>query len=613
VFDLFSTAVSGRLVADGKNGLDLVLTNNGSMALTPGVDNGFAFTGTFTNPGGVLLPGISVTNGARVTGAIINAGALIASGILLAQASLAGSIVNSGVINPLPGANIQAAIQVTGLVSGTGSQPGGITNSGVILKQDSFSSAAVIQPGVPLVSLASGSLGIGIEVHPSPSFTGNLINSGVIHSYVAGILIDGGAAIGGITNTGATYTYGGITFNTLDQFIAGTPTAAFPEGVAVGIRVGSGPLAGGIVNAGSILASVNATNFLADAIGVGVLGSIGDGLGLNTGDLTGINTANRQTLTGDIRNSGTITVRAVTSGTFGLPVAVGIDVAATGLFTGRIINSGVITATATGTNAPTTAAEINQAIADNGGVVNPVVANLLAANIQGRAVGIEIGGTAFNAGLGGAFVGGVTNAGTISASGTGFSNAAPTSGIGIEARVAVEGGITNTGTITGSTAAIATSGGTVVTEAGGVLMGSVLGTASDVLNLTGGAIVLAPGQKIAGFGSFNDTGGTLVLQATPTQAPSVSAGAISLKGPVLVALQGPPQAFFGGVSFRDVFTSGTPISGSFTDARASVGLFAVTLTPDAATANALDVTLRLAPGLTAGDLGESVRFGLQAP
>ena len=107
---------------------------------------------------------------------------------------------------------------------------------------------------------------------------------------------------------------------------------------------------------------------------------MGGALGLNTGDLTGVNTAARQTIIGDIVNSGTIEVSASRQ-----PVAIGIDVAATGLFAGNVRNSGSITATGLGAGAPgqvmpvtLTQAELNQAIADNGGVVNPVIANLLA-------------------------------------------------------------------------------------------------------------------------------------------------------------------------------------------------------------------------------------------
>ena len=130
-----------------------------------------------------------------------------------------------------------------------------------------------------------------------------------------------------------------------------------------------------------------------------------------------------------------------------------------------------------------------------------------------RAVGIAVGRVTTQTSFGGTVSGGITNSGTITATGkTGI-------GIALVGGATVSGGITNTGTIMGSTAAIDVSGEggpTTITQSAGALIGSVVGSGNakgDVLNFTGGRIVLSPTQSISGLGTYNQTGGTLVLAA----------------------------------------------------------------------------------------------------
>ena len=225
----------------------------------------------------------------------------------------------------------------------------------------SFNPAAVLQPGVPIFGAPSFAFSgyafsTDIRVVAAPSFTGNIANSGFLLNG-NGIFADGGPITGSITNSGQIFTGGGnLSFATLDEFIAGMPSSGHSPGVEwVGIRVGSGPLAGGVTNTGDIHVNVNGAgitiaNFgdlgVGGAVGIGVVGSVGGALGLNTGDLTGVNTAARQTIIGDIVNSGTIEVSASRQ-----PIAIGIDVAATGLFAGNVRNSGSVTATGTARSA----------------------------------------------------------------------------------------------------------------------------------------------------------------------------------------------------------------------------------------------------------------------
>ena len=115
VFDFFSNAVTAKLVPDGANSLDLVLSNTGTTAVTPGVANATAFTGNFLNPAGAKLTRISVTNGSSISGTIRNDG-LVAGGITIANSALAGSLVNTGLVF--------GAIGVSGLVTGNGSTVG---------------------------------------------------------------------------------------------------------------------------------------------------------------------------------------------------------------------------------------------------------------------------------------------------------------------------------------------------------------------------------------------------------------------------------------------------------------------------------------------------------
>ncbi len=203
-----------------------------------------------------------------------------------------------------------------------------------------------------------------IRVVAAPSFTGNIANSGFLLDG-NGIFADGGPITGSITNSGQIFTTGGnLNFATLDEFIAGTPSSGTSPGVEIGrysrrLR----PLGGRHHELGRYprhreQRGITVGNFgdlgVSGAVGIGVIGSVGGALGLNTGDLdagnttkTGVNTAARQTIIGDIVNSGTIEVSATHQ-----PIAIGIDVAATGLFAGNVRNSGSITATGLGAGAP---------------------------------------------------------------------------------------------------------------------------------------------------------------------------------------------------------------------------------------------------------------------
>ena len=64
---------------------------------------------------------------------------------------------------------------------------------------------------------------------------------------------------------------------------------------------------------------------------------------------------------------------------------------------------------------------------------------------------------------------------------------------------------------------------TVVTQAGGAILGNIIGSGNadgDALNLTGGQTALSPTQSISGFGTYNQTGGTLVFNVSKARRPA---------------------------------------------------------------------------------------------
>ena len=338
-------------------------------------------------------------------------------------------------------------------------------------------------------------------------------------------------------------------------------------------------------------------------------------------------------ISGGITNSGTITANAGTN-------AVGIAVDASSV-SGAIVNSGSITATSAQNAAGIVVAF--GAVAANG------IVNTGAITVNGANTGVGI--VAMNGSVAGGIAntgkitaaggdtsfgieiidssvtGGISNSGTITATGKQVGT-----GIAISGNSPIAGGITNTGNITGSTAAISLAGETgvsnTITQAGGTLAGSVIGSGNakgDVLNVTGGTIVLQPTQSISGFGTYNQTGGTLAFNVTqsttPGTYPTLSAGTINLRGGtfeyVLVASSLAALATQHTTVFKNAIVADPPLSGSFANVTSGNAFFNASLSPDPTTANSLDATLTLslaALAASAQDLTQqALRPGLDAP
>jgi len=622
------------------------------------------------NPQGKSTTSI-VISGSTITGAVSNAGTISAgmpSVLSIATSTVGGGISNSGTINSTGngarGVNIgpansifngiangqsgvisaNGAGQVTALSIGQDTVSGGVTNNGQITASTTTTALGGLADvnGIAVFGASSQFSG-GINNTGAISVNGQQTTSGP--AFATGILVQGGNFSGGVTNTG-----------NISAQVTGSNQGAQASGIALTAEGAQANAAGGsfagsvfsgdLALRGSIAVSASANSQTQSATGFGVQ-VVAQGGGVPTANAL----ATGGTFTGNILNSGSITVN---SANFGKVFAVGILAAADGggiaevqngnaalgnssstggVFTHSIANSGTITVNATGfgggnaagiavnyTN-PAQLAGVTTTQGTFAGNVSNTGTITATANGSGvSAFGIQIGNSSNHVVQTGVFTGAVSNSGTITATGV---NGA--SGVGIKILAPVAGGVINTGSITGSTAAIDLSqeigGATVVTQAGGVLNGSVIGSGNangDVLNLTAGRIALAPGQSIAGFGTFNQTGGTLVLGVTSSTAPTISAGTINLHGG---ALQFVPQGNLFALAatpaiFRNIISATNAINGNFAAVNTTNSLFGATLTPDATTPNALDATVSLSKaGLAASaqDLTQDLRLGLDAP
>jgi outer membrane autotransporter protein len=516
--------------------------------------------------------------------------------------------------------------------------------------------AGTITPGINLEGIPVTSPGNGNRVGTSAALTvnnaiigGGITNRGTISASAGGannplplgILVSNSTVTGGIVNSGTIRINGN--FSTFD----GTPVA---NNIGTGIALSTSTIIGGITNSGTIIVNNGVAGIGGFLLPPGppnfstVIGSI-----VNSGKI--IVTGNQFAgifapfggVTGGIINSGTITISgssfvAIIDGIVQSAAATGILVdSGPGPATGPIVNSGTITATGTGLPGfPGGAAGgielggifgLGSAIIA-GGVIN--TGTITASAPNGDAVGIIVFAKSIS--------GGVTNSGTIIANGG-------LVGIGIEVAEAspgstIVGGITNTGTIAGNTAAIELKGPdafgapasfrggpTTINQQGGALIGSIIGSGNgfgDVLNFSGGSIVLSGGQLISGLGTYNQTGGTLVFEVTQSTAPgtypTLSAGSINLTGGTfeLAPAAGSLSALAAQrvTVFKNIVVADTPMNGSFASVTTPNTLFSASLSPDPATANALDATLSLSQtGLAASaqDLTQDGRLGLDAP
>ncbi|HLJ63523.1 MAG TPA: autotransporter domain-containing protein [Stellaceae bacterium] len=605
----------------GSGSGDSVSASAIGISLSGGFASAFSFRGN---------PATGYAGGSRFIGNLVNSGKVIASldtnttlnGAFYSQASVYGIRVLAG-LSSEPSANHAT---VTG-----GTFAGTITNSGTILASLTASQNGTVTAqgnnfdrtiGLDVGATSGGERGHGGTV------AGAIINSGTIAATASG----SGTAVGSLVDP--IHLANGNSYNLTEvigihAFVGGNfnLTRGGPVSGSAGL------FKGGITNTGQITATANDTARIA-GVATGILVRVG----IPAGDRTQLALQFSGGLfQGDVVNNGTI-MAAVNAQAAGAKAS-GVTIrgaggrgttakanGAGGTFLGNIINAGLISASASGTAASTDPAIASgiaiaflHPLAMNGGsagvgvvmgsVMNSGTVTATASGPHERAFGINIG-TALGPSLyTGIFTGAIVNSGVISARGVNG-----TSGIGIEIVTPVTGGITNSGTITGSDAALDFSheagGATTLTQTGGLIAGSILGSGTDTLVQSGGTILLAPGQKITGLGSFTQSGGTLALQVTPTQAPQVTVNTLALHGVVeIIPLLG-SGSFAASETFQKVLTTAAPINIAGTHTTSAVTVFDAILVPEA-NPNVLDIRLQLDPARTAQDLTQSLRFGLE--
>ncbi|WP_291705352.1 autotransporter outer membrane beta-barrel domain-containing protein, partial [Bradyrhizobium sp.] len=512
-----------------------------------------------------------------------------------------GNITNAGTIN----VSVTTSLNGTGQNLATAAGLNVSANGGVGQATGGTIAGAILNSAMILVTASGSGNAVGVN---TATLTTNLVDATGITAFAGGGTDDpaGGGSLEttSITNIGVIKASAKgaaqiLPFATGIAIVAGGGAANSGSAKPSASRSAGGVFRGDIVNNGTVIASaISATAAGAQAISVFAVG----------GNATVANaSAAGGTIVGNITNTGSLVASVSGTSTGSIPAS------ATGLSIG-----------------------FGNPVEQNGGVATPgtIMGNVLNAgtiqvNASGageRGIGISVGTSTKGRVSTGVFTGAITNSGTINAIGT---NGAIGTGIAIV--VPVSGGITNTGTITGSTSAIDLSqemgGASVVNQNGGTIAGSIIGsgnTKGDALNVTGGQIVLAPTQSISGFGTYTQTGGTLVFNVTQSTIagtyPTLSAGTINLRGgtfelsPVAASLFA--LATQRTTVFRNAIVADPPLSGGFAAVKSSITLFQASTQPDPTTANALDAVLSLSPaGLAASaqDLTQDGRLGLDAP
>jgi len=579
-------------------------------------------------------------NGAFVASGIIKTD-LVNSGTVMATATANLSL--TGPTNPIMGTAASASANVsginiaangglsTGLNVAGGTFSGTLSNAGVIVTR---MAAYFTGNGGPIGSKIATATGLSV----SAGGGNGTFNIGTPGQSA------GGTVTSTILNSGTITTYAAAAGSAAFLFVPKSNENPGSETNLVAIA-GIGASAGGGVNGGAgglLMVGITNTGLVTSTAKSGVQGVFSSGIAVsaNGGNASLANAHSEGgTVMGSVINRGTIMSSAIASAApanaqpLGLFVAGGNATAAGasaagGTFIGSVTNIGLLAANVTGSNpdhdpaaaqailisfgAPTTK---NNGMAGLGTIMGSVTNSgtvlATASGLNERAEGLSVGQVSGGVNLSnGVFTGAIVNSGTIMGSGT---NGAL--GFGISNATAVAGGITNTGVIIGSDVAIDLSqesiGTTAITEAGGLISGSIVGGGADTISQTGGVILLSPTQKISGLASFTQSGGTLALQVTPAAAPLVSAGTLALHGTIEIVPQTTSGAFAASHTFRDVFTATTPINLTGSSVISTLPFVTASLTPDALTANALDLTLKVNPGPLVQDLTQDLRFGLE--
>ena len=433
--------------------------------------------GSLTNgAGGVIsAPGIGVGFFGAAPGTVVNLGQISGTG----PSSYPTGVLLQGGGSVTNGQADGTAASITGLQYGvwTRDAAASISNYGTIAATGTGGTGVFLQNGGRVENSGSGASISGLDegIRIAGALVGTVDNSGTITGGLKAIYLGAG----------------GYVTNQLGGVLQGSD----------GVRI-LGPGAIAVVNLGSIAGSGYAGVYTQG-------GTVTNGAAAITG--ASISGGNHGVLIGYA--AGTVTNFATITAT-GAGVAVWAGGSVTNALTGRINGSGAGvgvsgsagtvanfgTVSAIGTGYP------SGIYLGAGGSVTNGAATVTTALIEGSAFGVSIGGTA----------GTVTNFGTITATGTGY-----TTGVYMDGTASV---VTNYGTIgaTGGTNGVAINlaqGGTVINAAGALLAGSAegvradstLGTKGTVTNsgtitgYTDGVVLKMAGSTLANSGRITAT------------------------------------------------------------------------------------------------------------
>lgn len=385
----------------------------------------------------VLLNGSTISSGIENTGTIQGT-----TGIFMWSSSILGGITNSGQIN---GQAFGVYLSSADVQGGITNQAGGMiqaSDGGLVISNSSVTDG-IINDG--MIETTSTSGGRGIKIEAGGSLSGGITNNGTISAYGHGIEIIG--APGGVTSmvSGGIVNNGGIgasdagwgdesAIRIADGGILndGITNTGLLQGRGYGINLRYlGTLNGDIVNSGTIT-GVNRVGIYVDGDLVGNI--VNQAGGTIEGGAEGIYVSETQ-VDGGITNAGTITGSGSTDAA--------IAIQSTSTLTGAITNSGQINGVGRGLivlNSDIQGGITNQA----GGTINATTFNAL--HVQSSTVdGITNHGTIDGAGAALAILGtstissGIVNTGTI----------AGATGVFVSYSQVV-GGLTNSGEISGS-------------------------------------------------------------------------------------------------------------------------------------------------------------------
>jgi outer membrane autotransporter protein len=465
---------------------------------------GSTVVGSILNATGATItgmPGIVVSGvGTVVTGSVTNqTGASIKTSStaggpgmsVSSHASVAGSLVNNGIIDT----------GGTGLLESAATIGGNFSNGGTITIHNGFTAMALVNGG---------------------SVGGSVINTGTVINGNAGTNIglwaEGQTIAGGITNSGSVTGGFGL-------YVSGTSASA---GI-VGLNVSNGGTITALTHTGLAIAGATVTGSVVNSATINATA----GVGLMLGTTTSHSTTLIGTVTGSIINSGTISAKT------------GIKIAGGATAVGGITNSGSITGsggTAIDVTGDGTATAINQTggtvtgnilLSGNGDTVNQTGGTIIGSIVGKSGTGF----VNFTLGAGSQTFGpttNVTNVGLITlASGTvvldGTSNE--------DTATRINGGTLMVGDATHATATFTDKPSGGISLAGGTLdgYGTIIGNVTNTGGTVQGGGTLGTIGVLHVTGNYKQTAGTYAVEINPTTGSQLSvSGTASLGGNVNV-------------------------------------------------------------------------------